>query len=76
MTPKADTESGISRVPVNVDGRFSKIVPIVMVFFMVLGLFVILANYIVVGFGAPSNWYLLGGLGFILIGIVAATQWR
>jgi len=26
--------------------------------------------------GASSNWWLLAGLGFILGGIVAATQYR
>jgi hypothetical protein len=41
-----------------------------------LGLTVILLNYLVEGFGAPSNWYLLGGLGLILGGIAAATQYR
>jgi hypothetical protein len=23
-----------------------------------------------------NNWYLLGGLGFILVGIITATQYR
>jgi LPXTG-motif cell wall-anchored protein len=43
---------------------------------MAVGLLVILLNYVVTGFGAPSNWYLLLGLGMILGGIVAATQYR
>lgn len=76
VTPKTDGPSGVSREPVKVGGRFSQLIPILMVGLMSLGLIVILANYVVVGFGAPSNWYLLGGLGLILGGIVAATQWR
>ena len=76
MTPKAVGQSGVSRVPVKVESRFSHVIPVIMIGCMVLGLVVILANYLVVGFGAPSNWYLLGGLGLILVGIVAATQWR
>lgn len=44
---------------------------------MGLGLVVILLNYVIEDrFGAPSNWYLLGGLGLVLGGIVAATQYR
>lgn len=43
----------------------------------ILGIGLILANYIPHGqLGMPSNWYLLAGLGLILIGIVAATQYR
>lgn len=69
--------SGVSRQPVKVDGgRFVALVPYIMFLCMGLGLVVILLNYIVVGFGMPSNWYLLGGLGLILCGIVAATQYR
>ena len=59
-----------------VGGRFSHLVPILMFALMGLGLVVILANYVVEGFGAPSNWYLLGGLGLILAGIVTATQYQ
>jgi uncharacterized membrane protein len=66
----------VSREPVKVGGRFSNLVPVLMFALMGLGLAVILANYMIVGFGAPSNWYLLGGLGLILAGIVAATQYQ
>jgi Cell division protein CrgA len=69
--------SGVSRTPVRVGGgRLQAVIPVLMFGFMGLGLMVILANYIVEGLGAPSNWYLLGGLGLILAGIVAATQYR
>lgn len=53
-------------------------IPYLMFGLMGLGLVVILGNYIIPGghLGTPSNWYLLGGLGLILGGIVAATQYR
>jgi len=57
-------------------GRLSAAVPFLMFGLMAVGLLVILLNYVVTGFGAPSNWYLLLGLGMILGGIVAATQYR
>ena len=42
-----------------------------------LGTLVILFNYLTEDIlGTPSNWYLLGGLGLILVGIIAATQYR
>ncbi|MBU3700971.1 MAG: cell division protein CrgA [Acidimicrobiia bacterium] len=52
-------------------------VPISMVVFFVIGLLVIFLHYVdAVLPGALSNWWLLGGLGFILAGIVTATQYR
>ncbi len=51
-------------------------VPILMGLLLVLGVLMILLNYVDLLPGAPSNWYLLGGLGLVLGGIVAATQYR
>ena len=39
-----------------------------------LGFLAILLNYSEVLPGAPSGWYLLGGLAAILAGIITATQ--
>ena len=51
--------------------------PIVMIALCVIGLLVIFFHYVdLVLPGAASNWWLLGGLGFILGGIIAATQYR
>ena len=77
----AGTTSGVSRTPVRVSNRgrrLQSMVPYLMFGLMGLGLVVILANYVIPGghLGTPSNWYLLGGLGLILAGIVAATQYR
>ena len=69
--------SGVGRTPVNIDAPSSAAVPIVMFGALALGTVVILFNYLTEDIlGTPSNWYLLGGLGLILVGIVAATQYR
>ena len=49
--------------------------PILLFSFLGVGAIVIIINYL--GFvpgGEANNWYLLGGLGFILAGIITATQ--
>ena len=51
--------------------------PVVMLALFLLGLIVIFLHYVDLFLpGAASNWWLLGGLGFILSGIIAATQYR
>ena len=79
VTPKKEHvgPSGVSREPVKVGGRFQAVVPILMFACMGIGLAIIVTNYMVEDFmGAPSNTYLLIGLGFILAGIVAATRYE
>lgn len=51
-------------------------VPIVMVALFVVGIAMIFLNYVEVLPGSPDNWWLLGGLGVVLAGIVTATRWR
>ena len=51
-------------------------VPILMFALLGVGVLMILLNYVDVLPGSPSNWYLLGGLGAVLGGIVTATQLR
>ena len=51
-------------------------VPVLMFSFFGLGLLAIFLNYTEVLPGAPTQWYLLGGLMSILFGIVTATQLR
>ncbi len=71
------TATNVTRTPVNVDKPSPTIVPIAMFASFILGIGIILFNYLPHGMlGTPSNWYLLGGLGLILVGIVAATQYR
>lgn len=85
MTPKGTVStpsevgeaSGVGRVPVKVDTGSSVLVPIVMFGSLVVGAAMILFNYLTEDIlGTPSNWYLLGGLGLVLVGIVAATQYK
>ncbi len=71
------TATNVPRAGVDVDKPSSIFVPIVMFGTFIAGIGIILFNYLPHGlFGMPSNWYLLGGLGLILVGIVAATQYR
>ena len=52
-------------------------VPVVMIALFLIGLLVIFLHYVdLILPGAASNWWLLGGLGFILGGIITATQYR
>jgi len=39
-----------------------------------LGTAMIIVNYVDLLPGGTSNWYLLGGLGLVLAGIITATQ--
>ena len=51
-------------------------VPVLMFGLFGVGFLAILLNYSEVVPGSPSGWYLLGGLGAILAGIITATQLR
>ena len=52
-------------------------VPITMFTLLGAGLLMIVINYMgVILPGAADNWYIFGGLGLILAGIMVATQWR
>lgn len=63
--------------PVSPEFRHSKpIVPIAMLTFFALGVICILLNYVSVLPGGASNWYLLAGLGLIVLGFITATRWR
>jgi hypothetical protein len=65
-------------VPVRAKGGPSgRWVPITMFTLLGAGVLMIVINYMSVLLpGAPSNWYIVGGLGIILAGIMVATQWR
>jgi Cell division protein CrgA len=86
VTPKADarrqgtdmaTASGRYTAPLPVDYRHSSWwVPAFMLAFFGCGILMIVLNYISLLPGAPSNWYLLGGLGLIVCGFAISTQYR
>ena len=50
--------------------------PVLMFGLLIVGAIVIVLNYLELLPGAAANWYLLGGLGLILGGILTATQYR
>jgi hypothetical protein len=47
--------------------------PVVLLGFLVLGLAMIVLNYVHVLPGGTSNWYLIGGIGAIIVGLFMAT---
>lgn len=51
-------------------------VPVLMFALLILGTLMIILNYVDLLPGGTSNWYLLGGLGLILAGIITATQYH
>jgi len=51
-------------------------VPVLMFAFLIIGIVIIVFNYIGWVPGDTSNWYLLLGLGFVLGGIITATQFH
>jgi hypothetical protein len=54
----------------------SRWVPIAMFGFLGFGFVMIFCNYVGLVPGGTNNWYLVAGLGFILAGIITATQYR
>lgn len=69
--------SGRYTAPLPYDYKHSHwIVPALMLAFFSLGLLMIVLNYISLLPAAPNNWYLLGGLGLIVLGFVVSTQYR
>ena len=71
------TTSGRYTAPLPSDYRHSPWwVPAFMLAFFGCGLLMIVLNYISLLPSAPSNWYLLGGLGLIICGFVISTQYR
>ncbi len=51
-------------------------VPVLLFSFLAAGMLMIFLNYLGLVPGGTSNWYLLGGLGLILAGIITATQYH
>ncbi len=82
MSSNADSDGGGFRPdgggqPLQASQSSPIYVPILMFAGLGLGFAMILVNYMIEGFlGTPNNWYLVGGLGLVLFGIIAATQYR
>lgn len=79
VTPKG-TSSGRYTPPIPKEYRHSPTwVPVLMLTFLILGMVVIISNYLPgAGFlpGDSNNWYLLLGLGLITAGFITATKYR
>ncbi|MGH9103050.1 MAG: cell division protein CrgA [Acidimicrobiales bacterium] len=74
---KATASSGRYTPPIPRSVRHSpRWVPVLLLSFFVLGLILIVVNYLGVLPGGASNWYLLGGLVLICAGFVTATQYH
>lgn len=75
--PANDRPAAVSSSGYVPSGRVSPTwVPVLMFGLLVLGALMIILNYMGWVPGGTSNWYLLGGLGLILGGIIAATQFH
>lgn len=75
-TPEVSDVSPRTATPIEVRPPSPTWVGVLVFGLLILGFFVIMLNYLAVLPSAPSNWYLLGGLGVILGGIVGLTQYR
>jgi hypothetical protein len=72
VTPKA---TGRYTPPVPKSQKVSPLwVPIVMFTTLIVGMLMIILNYVDVLPGGTSNGYLLGGLGLITVGFLTATK--
>ena len=57
-------------------GPSSRIYIIIMTSLMVLGVLMIVLNYLTVLPGSVSKWYLWSGLGLIGVGFIMTTEYR
>jgi len=73
-TPK---ETGRYTAPIPKTQKVSPIwVPILMFSCLLLGMVMIIANYVSLLPGSPTNGWLLGGLGLITVGFITATRYH
>ena len=73
MTPKGTRPAGEHFLPP--EAKVSPVwVPVLLFTFLGLGMVLIIINYLNLIPGGTSNWWLLGGLGLILGGVITDTQ--
>jgi hypothetical protein len=76
-TVASRTTSGRYTAPIPDEYRSSPwYVPAIMLALFGLGVLSIVLNYLSLLPESPSNWYLLGGLGGIVAGFIAATRYH
>jgi hypothetical protein len=84
---RKDDRSGTGRVTPKASSRYTPPVPksvkvsprwlpVLILTLLVVGILMIIINYLGVLPGGASNWYLLIGLALIAAGFIAATQYR
>ena len=78
VTPRGTRpeNEAVPRVPVSAEKISPTWVPVLMIALLALGAIMIVLNYVALLPGDTSNWYLLGGLGLLLSGMLVATQWH
>ncbi|MFN2608067.1 MAG: cell division protein CrgA [Acidimicrobiales bacterium] len=78
VTPKGTgTTSGRYTPPIPKEVKVSPIwVPILMFSCLLLGMAMIITNYVSLLPASPSNGWLLGGLGLITVGFITATKFH
>jgi hypothetical protein len=75
VTPKG--ASGRYTAPIPREERVSpRWVPVLILSLLLLGVLMIIINYLGILPGGASNWYLLVGLGLIVGGFVTATGYH
>lgn len=76
-TPAASSPSGRYTPPVRREEKVSpRWVPVVMFALLIVGMLIIVANYLEVLPGDAKNEYLFLGLGLITAGFITATKYR
>lgn len=77
VTPRGATASGRYTPPIPREVKVSpRWVPIVMFALLIVGMLIIVVNYLEVLPGGANNMYLLLGLGLITAGFITATRYR
>ena len=77
VTPKGGGATGRYTAPIPKQVRVSpRWVPILILSLLLLGVVMIIINYLGVLPGGASNWYLLVGLGLIVGGFITATGYH
>ncbi len=71
------TETGRYTPPIPKTQKVSPIwVPILMFTCLLVGMVMIISNYVSLLPGSPTNGWLLGGLGLITVGFITATKYH
>jgi len=77
VTPKGTGTTGRYTAPIPRETKVSPMwVPILMFSCLLVGMAMIIANYVSLLPGSPANGWLVGGLGLITVGFITATKYH